>query len=84
MLHETIEKIKSILNKSEKNGNKKDHNKNQLRNDWMTAVLLKSCRVKDKLYKTWQIDKTNKIKRINYTTYANKLKNLITYTKRNY
>ena len=79
-----FESFLNSVNKVVKKASRKIHNKNiskKARKSWITSGLLKSCNTKQKLYNAWKNDLNNTKLEKAYKVYANKLSNLIKYTK---
>lgn len=81
-LSNILRQVEKVIVKSSKK--MKLSNKSRPNNDWITTGLIKSCETKEKLYKAWQKDHSNKILGKKYKKYSNKLNNLIIYAKQKY
>lgn len=79
-----INKIKFVVNSSQIISKIKIKIGKRPRKSWITKGLINSCNYKNKLYTDWQNDLNNIDKKNRFKKYANKLKNLIRYTKNNY
>lgn len=58
-LSNILRQVEKVIVKSSKK--MKLNNKSRPNNDWITTGLIKSCETKEKLYKAWQKDHSNKI-----------------------
>ena len=79
-----IQKIKNCINKAETTKNKNKKGNMIPRKNWITSAIMTSCNKKEKLYKTWQKDPENSIKRSNYQNYAKTLNQIINKAKEDY
>ena len=78
-----INQIESLISSSTQQI-KRNNKNNVARKDWMSKGLIKSCKVKNDLYKLFKQNPNNEIIKNNYLRYKNKLTRLIKTTKNNY
>lgn len=77
-----IENIQNIIATSYYR--RRDDKKLTPRKEWITEGLVKCCKKKEKLYKSWKNDRLNILKKTQYVNYNNLLRNTIEKAKHDY
>ena len=80
-LNNLIDKIKICLSNAEYTKKTNKTNNMKPRKDRITKAIMKSCSIKEKLYKLWKRDPNNTRKREEYKKFTNILKNIINKAK---